>query len=219
MWARLAARLPRNALKMTFEPLKRIFERISLAKDFDNRYTGGIKQGEVIPVLDFVLANLPILICMIAGMALIVVEVFLPGFGLPGISGIVLLLVSIGVSAANYGAMAGLGMTIVVLAVLAIVVSISLKSAARGTFAKSPLVLNVTESSDAGYDSVADMQVFLDRSGEALTVLRPVGIAEFDGVRLNVVTEGDYIEKGQRVTIVQVEGGRIVVRKADESAE
>ena len=39
---------------------------------------------------EILLENLPILICFVLGMGLLVVEVFMPGFGLPGIAGIVL---------------------------------------------------------------------------------------------------------------------------------
>ncbi len=158
--------------------------------------------------------NLPILLCILAGMALVVLEVFLPGFGLPGISGIALLLVATGFMLFNHGAVAALGLTIIILAILAIVVSVALKSASRGALSKSPLVLHDTESSEQGYDSATDMQVFLGRAGETRTVLRPVGIAEFEGVRLDVVTEGDYIEKDQPVVISRVEGSRIIVRKS-----
>ena len=42
------------------------------------------------------IANLPILLCLLLGAALMIVEVFLPGFGLPGISGIVLIGVGVG---------------------------------------------------------------------------------------------------------------------------
>ena len=47
-------------------------------------------------------------------------------------------------------------------------------------------------------------------------MLRPAGIGDFDGVRLNVVTEGGFIEQGTRIEIVRVEGGRIVVRPHPE---
>ena len=50
--------------------------------------------------------------------------------------------------------------------------------------------------------------------GETLTVLNPAGLAEFDGMRMNVVSEGSYLEKGVRVRVQQVEGNKIIVRKA-----
>ena len=165
-------------------------------------------------MLDIIVANLPIIFCAVAGIALVTLEVFLPGFGLPGISGIVLSFVSIGLTWSSYGPLAALGLTLLIIAVLAVVVSISLKSAAGGALAKSKLVLQATTSREEGYEPTEDMQVFMGRSGVANTALRPVGIADFDGVRLNVVSEGEFLDAGQPVTIVQVEGARIVVRKA-----
>ena len=68
-------------------------------------------------------------------------------------------------------------------------------------------------STDAGYRSAEDMQVFLGREGTATTALRPTGLGEFDGVRLNVVSEGDFIENGTKIRVTQIEGSRIVVKK------
>ena len=48
--------------------------------------------------------------------------------------------------------------------------------------------------------------------GKTLSVLRPSGIGDFDGMRLNVVTEGEFIENGTPIRIVRVEGGKIVVK-------
>jgi membrane-bound ClpP family serine protease len=173
----------------------------------------------VIDMWDFILSNLPILLCALAGMALIVVEVFMPGFGLPGVSGIVLLGAAVFLTLKNYGGMAALGITIVIIAALAILVTVSLKSVSRGTLSKTAFVLRNTTSSEEGFDSVADMREFLGRRGETRTILRPVGVAEFDGVRLDVVTEGEYIGKERPVVIVRVEGSRIVVRQAGEQGD
>ena len=46
----------------------------------------------------------------------------------------------------------------------------------------------------------------------ATTVLRPAGTADFEGVKLDVVTEGEFIEKGRPLEVIRVEGRRIVVR-------
>ena len=165
-------------------------------------------------MLEFLIANLPIVLCALAGMALIVLEVFLPGFGVPGISGLVLSLAAVLITRMRYGWVAALGFTVVMIALMGIVISISLKSAAKGALYKTNLVLHATESSEEGYDAATDMQVFLGKQGTVSTPLRPVGIAEFDGVRLNVVTEGEYVDADESVTIVRVEGSRIVVRRA-----
>ena len=163
-------------------------------------------------MLEFIAANLPILICFVIGIGLMVLEAFMPGFGLPGSSGIILEVVAVALTWMNHGPMAALGMTLIVLSILAIAISMSLRSAANGKLSRSKLVLNDTESNEAGYRSTEDLDVFLGREGVTTTVLRPTGMAEFDGVRLNVVSEGEFIQSGTRVQIVRVEGSRILVR-------
>ena len=73
--------------------------------------------------MEMLIANLPMLLCLVLGAALIVVEVFLPGFGLPGISGIVLLGVGVGIAGAHFGALTALGVLMVFIAVLAVLIS------------------------------------------------------------------------------------------------
>ena len=163
-------------------------------------------------MLEFIAANLPILICFVIGIGLMVLEAFMPGFGLPGISGIILEVVAVALTWMNHGPMAALGMTLIVLSILAIAISMSLRSAANGKLSRSKLVLNDTESNEAGYRSTEDLYVFLGKEGVTTTVLRPTGMAEFDGVRLNVVSEGEFIQSGTQVQIVRVEGSRILVR-------
>ena len=163
-------------------------------------------------MLEFIAANLPILICFLIGIGLMVLEAFMPGFGLPGISGIILEVVAVALTWMNHGPMAALGMTLIILSILAIAISMSLRSAANGKLSRSKLVLNDTESNEAGYRSTEDLDVFLGKEGVTTTVLRPTGMAEFDGVRLNVVSEGEFIQSGTRVQIVRVEGSRILVR-------
>ena len=159
--------------------------------------------------MDALISNLPSALCVLLGMALIMVEVFLPGFGLPGISGIVLLGIGAIMIGMSFGAVTAVGVLLVIIAVLAVLVSWVLRSAARGKMRKSELFLN---ESDDLY-RMDDMQVFVGRTGKALSVLRPAGIGDFDGVRLNIVTEGSYIESGSDVEIIRVEGVRIVVRQ------
>lgn len=163
-------------------------------------------------MLEFIAANLPILICFLIGIGLMVLEAFMPGFGLPGISGIILEVVAVVLTWMNHGPVAALGMTLIILSILAIAISMSLRSAANGKLSRSKLVLNDTESNEAGYRSTEDLEVFLGKEGVTTTVLRPTGMAEFDGVRLNVVSEGEFIQSGTRVQIVRVEGSRILVR-------
>ena len=52
----------------------------------------------------------------------------------------------------------------------------------------------------------------LDSDGFALTPLRPGGLAQFGPERVDVLTSGEPLEKGQRVRVVSVVGSRVLVR-------
>ena len=163
-------------------------------------------------MLEWIAVNLPLLVCFLVGIGLLVLEAFMPGFGLPGISGIVMEIVAIALTWVNHGPVAALGLTIIVLSLIAIAISMSLRSATKGRLSRSKIILKERESNEAGYRSAEDMQVFLGKEGETTTACRPTGMAEFDGVKLNVVSEGEFLPAGTRIRIVQVEGSRIVVR-------
>ncbi len=57
-----------------------------------------------------------------------------------------------------------------------------------------------------------DRPELLNQTGKALTTLRPSGTAVISGKRIDVVTEGPFIEPGTTVKVVAVEGMRVVVR-------
>lgn len=153
---------------------------------------------------------IPIIICVLAGVILLIVEAFMPGFGVPGISGIILLLAGVAMTWYEYGAMVGLGTTVAVLALVGVVISVSLKSASSGRLSKSDLILNDTETPPS---ENADMQLLVGKEGVVKNTLRPVGTAEFDCGKLHVTSDGEYVSEGQKVRIVRVEGTQIFVNK------
>lgn len=163
-------------------------------------------------MLEFIAANLPIIICFVIGIGLLILEAFMPGFGAPGITGVILEVITLVLTWFEHGPVATLGMLLIVLLVLAIAISTSLRSITKGRLSKSSLVHSETESNEDGYRSIQDLAVFMDKEGTATSVLRPTGIADFEGVRLNVYSEGDFIPAGTKVRIVKVEGAKILVR-------
>lgn len=156
---------------------------------------------------------IPIIVLMIVGIILLVIEIFMPGFGIPGISGTAMLLTGIVLTWIKYGPKAGLGVTVIILALIGFTISLSLRSAASGRLSKSELVLTGAVKAD-DEEAEDDMQLLVGKEGEVRTVLRPVGVAEFDCGRLNVMTDGEYVERGVRVRIVRVEDTHIFVEKA-----
>lgn len=161
--------------------------------------------------MDFILNNLPILICAVVGIALIIVEMFMPGFGIPGIAGIILLIGASALTWIEYGYMAGLGVAIILLAFVGVAIYLSIKSATKGRISRSPLILRGSQSREDGFVATDEFDKYLHKEGTALTVLRPAGMADIEGDRVNVVSIGDFIEKGVRVRVREVEGSRVMV--------
>ena len=163
-------------------------------------------------MLELIAANLPIIICFVIGIGLLILEAFMPGFGAPGITGVILEVITLVLTWFEHGPVATLAMLLIVLLVLAIAISTSLRSITHGRLRNSSLVHTETESNEDGYRSIEDLAVFQDQEGITSSVLRPTGIADFDGVRLNVSSEGDFIAAGTKVRIIKVEGAKILVR-------
>ena len=158
-------------------------------------------------MLTMLSANLPIALCLLLGAGLMILEIFLPGFGLPGISGIVFIAAGVVLAAVQHGLLLAVVVLLVVIALLALVLSWVMRSAAKGECHSEIFLSEKDELS-----SRQDMQVLVGKQGRTTSVLRPAGIGDFDGVRLNVVTEGGFIERDTPIEIVSVDGVRIVVR-------
>ncbi len=160
-------------------------------------------------IFSFIVANLPLVICLIAGVTLLVVEVFVPGFGLPGISGVLLLILSVVLTWNNYGMAAGLSVSLIALALAGISVSVSIKSASHGKISRSALILK--EETPAAENE--ELAALLGQEGITTSVLSPVGMAEFNGVRLEVLSECAYLGKDVPVVVHRIEGNHIIVRE------
>lgn len=158
-------------------------------------------------MFDFLLAHPVALAALALGYVLLVFEFCIPGFGVPGIMGAILAV--LGVITLQPTPMQALIVVAVYVVLLALALVICLRSAAKGRISKSRLVLK-NEPRCEKKDS-ADL---IGKTGVACTALRPSGIAEIDGQRFNVVTEGDFIESGANIRVSKAEGNRIVVAEA-----
>ncbi len=153
-------------------------------------------------------------ICLIAGIALVIVEMFTPGFGVAGTLGMILLVIGVVLSVDSL--LEALILIALIIAVLGIALTVVLLSASKGMLWRSPLILKNAAVKEEGYTSSEDLEHLMGRRGVAATVLRPVGTGDFDGVRLDVVTEAEFIAKGTPIEIIRVNGSRIVVRPVEE---
>ena len=154
--------------------------------------------------------TLIMILCYLIGTGLIIMEAFMPGFGIAGIAGIILEIVAIVLTSTHFGMLWGLIATFAVLLFIGIALFISYRSAMKGRLSKSPLVLKGEES---GVQAAPSLQGWTDRDGVAVTALRPAGFIEIDGTRLNASTSGEFLEKGTPVRVTGAEGDHLVIRK------
>ena len=148
----------------------------------------------------------------LAGVALITMEMLTPGFGVFGISGIIAMVVSF------FLILGGGTQAIVWLAgsIFAAVVlfALLLRNLPAGKL-WSGLVLKNTSSKQAGFSAGPDYERYLGMEGLAVTRLCPGGAAQINGEKLDVLTFGEFVEKGCRVVVVKVEGSKLFVKPLD----
>lgn len=149
---------------------------------------------------------------IVSGIILLLIEMMIPGFGIFGLTGLLLFLWGI------YDWMGGGPMaliTVTVLSVIGVLLLWWIVSIFPNTRLGERLTLRLQSTKEKGYASHPDPNRWLGKVGETKTVLRPAGTMIVEGTFLDVVTDGEFYEPGTEVKIISVTGGRIVVRATD----
>ncbi|MFQ5963585.1 MAG: nodulation protein NfeD [Candidatus Scalinduaceae bacterium] len=171
------------------------------------------------------LAEAPEIIIFFIGIALLAVEILvIPGFGIAGIAGILLILTGVILSFQDFTiprtpydvdtftknifsimcSLLGSGITIFLLF-----------KYMPGLPVFRRLVLTASETAQGGFvipSQPAGENNLTGRIGKAVTILHPTGKIEINNHTLDVITDGEYIAKGQSVEIIEIRGNRIVVK-------
>jgi len=167
------------------------------------------------------------LLLFLLGLALIALEIFvIPGFGVTGISGILLLLGSLALVAYGHWPQssedwAGLGSQVGPIGIgmlLAIGLAFLLARYLPSMPLFNRLMLHPPDEMGDGLDqepgvTYPELAALLGAIGVAATPLRPAGKTKFGEEFIDVVAEGSYIEPGTRVQVIEVEGNRVVVKE------
>ena len=154
------------------------------------------------------------------GVALLAVEVFLlPGVTVAGVAGVFALVAGLGMTLVGAGATLSAIVNAFGRVALSLLLAFAAAIAVLRLLPRLPfgrrLVLEAGMPAEGGYVSPPEGdRLWLGRTGTALSPLRPAGIVEIDGTRLDVVSSGDFIDPGCLVEVTRVDGNRIVVRKA-----
>ena len=151
----------------------------------------------------------PCILCFLFGILMFVVEMFTPGFGVAGGLGIAAFAAII-VMQFLANSVTALIVTAVLVLLLAIIIVLFIRSFQKGTLSRSKIVNTTAVEGESS--PVAKEKDLVGKTGTAITALRPAGIAEIDGVGMNVSTYGNFIEPGKPVVVAAVEGLNVFVK-------
>ena len=153
------------------------------------------------------------------GLVLLALEIFIiPGFGMFGTLGIAALLGGLALSMVGAGDTAAVIVGVVWRVVLSLLAALLAGLLLLRFLPRLPLARRMILQTDLGSGPAhgsapeADRR-WLNKHGQAMSVLRPAGIALIEGARVDVVSNGEMIEAGARIQVMRVDGNRIVVRR------
>ncbi|MFD0956077.1 NfeD family protein [Virgibacillus alimentarius] len=156
------------------------------------------------------LAGMEAIILLVLGIVLIIAEFFVPG-GIMGLLGIGSIIGSLLMSGYDLKHMS-LSISIAfVVAVIASIILFKWVGMEKGFFRH--IILKDRTTTDLGYVSSDNRTELVGLEGLTSTPLRPSGTAVFNDERIDVVSEGSFIDKNKSVKIIKVEGMRVVVRE------
>ncbi|MEF3304633.1 NfeD family protein [Paenibacillus sp. GYB003] len=148
----------------------------------------------------------------VGGIVLLALELFVPSFGILGMLGIAAILAGVVLAAFDTkNALLSLGVSVVLSAIVVVIVARQFKS--RGVWNK--FILRDALLTEEGYVSHESKDHLYGALGMAITPLRPAGTVEIWDEKVDVVTEGEFIEANSMVKVIKIEGGRIVVKQAE----
>jgi membrane-bound serine protease (ClpP class) len=171
------------------------------------------------------LAGWEVLLLLGVGLVLLGAEIFIvPGFGVTGVLGIGAILGSLTLSLVGSGATSETIVWAAFRVVGSVLAAVAVALVAFRYLPRSPmgrrLVLETVLPARGGFASPPEAdRGWLGQQGVAASTLRPAGLAHLNGTRVDVVTEGEYVELGAPIEVIRVDGNRIVVRRVPGASE
>lgn len=144
------------------------------------------------------------------GAILILIEIFvIPGFGIVGFMGILAMIAGLIVAFDLSHITQASAVVLSAVIITTLMIFILARFLPKSTLMKKMALTEDTKD----YHSSASYNELLLKEGIAYTLFRPAGMLEIDGKKYDAVSEGEFIEKGDHVKVVLVEGNRIVVKR------
>lgn len=147
---------------------------------------------------------------IVVGILLLVIETIMPG-GIIGTIGLILAVSGIVMTYREYGMTTGhIVLSATTLGSL-LFIYLGLKIFPKTKLGKL-VILDNSVSKARGFDSsIENLKGLAGKNGIAVSNLRPVGIALIDGKRVDVISDGGYIEKDTPILVLRVDGSKVLV--------
>ena len=152
-----------------------------------------------------------IVVLMLVGLALLFLEIaVIPGFGVAGISGSILLLLSLVLAFWKLTKIWAMGVTLLAIIGVIFLALFVIYVLPHTRLGKAFILEENAPKTEEVFDNT-EYNKYLGLEGVAVSNLRPSGIVKIGNDRVDVVTDGDYIEKGTKIKVIKTEGRRVVV--------
>lgn len=154
--------------------------------------------------------DVSIFLVFLLGISLLIVELYVPDFGVIGIVGFLAMALSIYLKTGDFTQLVYLVLGSI--AVAFIVIVYFLKSG-KDLNISPGFVLNEAMSNEKGYSSEKDYSFLVNTNGLVISDLRPVGRAKFGEDTYEVISTAEMISSGELVTVVRVQGAKVYVKR------
>lgn len=153
------------------------------------------------------------LVLLLLGLALIVAEVFLPSLGVLSVLATMAIAAAL-VLAFREGRSTGIAFLVASAVLVPATILGGFKLFPRTPFGRRMVASGLSFGSQAAFDE-RDLAL-TGKEGALEADCRPAGVARLEGRRVDVVTRGEWIERGARVRVVEVQGNRVVVTRVEQ---
>jgi membrane-bound ClpP family serine protease len=148
--------------------------------------------------------------------ALIIAEVFVPSGGLISICALACLIGGVAIFFHHSTVTGWIGVFAAAIMIPSVLI-IAYKIFPKTKFGKSVTLTPPERRQGDAIPDTPQLQELLGAVGVVLTPLRPVGMCDFSGQRIECVAESGYVDKGQKIKIINVESTQLTVRIIEES--
>lgn len=147
---------------------------------------------------------------------LIVAEVFIPSAGLLGICSMACLVGGLWIFF-QHSLVAGWIGVVVALVMVPLLLATAYKVLPKTRFGRRVILTPPTRDRGDAIADTPELARLIGRTGRVITTMRPVGMCDFDGRRVECVAESGYLQKDRQVKVIRVEGTQVTVRVMDEA--